>query len=97
MKMPWKQEKKMDNPIDKYNKWMTFKQRVTQYVYNYEPKNNQNLPTIRDVAKKFRMKQANVLYLIEDIDELEYNVGFAVGSGHYEYPMIGDYTVEYYE
>jgi hypothetical protein len=53
------------------------------------------LPTIRVVATRFGIAQKDVITICEDTNDLDYSVGIRVHSGHYVFPNIGDYLVEY--
>ena len=67
--------------------------RATLYV---KQQNKQfQLPTVRQLAKRYRMSQGKILTLIEDADDLDYNVAIATGSAMVDYDNIGDYTVEF--
>jgi len=53
------------------------------------------LLTVRYIARKFRLKQSDVIDMAEDSLILNYNVGIRTHSGIGEYDNIGDYTLEY--
>lgn len=53
-------------------------------------------PKVRDLAKRFRIRQAEVLSMIEDSPELDLLVAFRSGGGVGELEDKGDYRVEYY-
>lgn len=59
------------------------------------------LPTVAEAAKRFRVRQQDVLDAVEGVDPRDvggdyfgYNVGIQCGSGYGEYDRIGEYTLE---
>ena len=64
-----------------------------QYDANYK------YPTVRQVARKYRITQQAVLDLCEDWHGEGYMkpaVGIRIGSGAAEFDTIGDYLIEAY-
>ena len=71
--------------------------RVRTYVMKRMEENPFELPTVRQVARRFKMRQEEVLTLIEDTEGLGVNIGVRVsGGGCWVEEKIGDYTVEAY-
>lgn len=70
--------------------------RLGRRVHKYVLKNQRDgrLPTVRELAKTFHLSMADMITLIEDNDDLSYNVGVRVGGGYWIEHKIGDYTVE---
>lgn len=67
--------------------------RVTTYVKQQNKRFE--LPTVRQLAKRYKMSQDKMLTLIEDADYLDYNVAIASGSRMADYDSVSDYTVEF--
>jgi len=71
---------------------MSAKDRILKIVHQHQK--TPDLVSIRDLAKKLKMKQRDVLEAAQDL-ELNVNVGFGVvGGGTYKHERIGDYTLE---
>ena len=71
--------------------------RVRTYVIKRVEENPFELPTVRQVARRFKMRQEEVLTLIEDTEGLGINIGCQIpGVGYWVEEKIGDYTVEAY-
>lgn len=83
------------------NAYIDLCDRVTAYVRQWQAQRQtcarplaNDLPTVRQLARQFGMRQRDVLTLVEDTDAL-YNIGVQVsGCGAFVYGRIGDYTVE---
>lgn len=81
---------------------------MTRRINNYEKhqkliakvldavKNSDSGITVRELARRFHVKQFEILLVCDDCDELEPAVGIKVGSGYFEFESVGDYIVEYY-
>lgn len=70
---------------------------LVRYVARFQRDVPHDYMTFRQVAKRFKITHANIEVLIEDEDQLEYNIGIMIPQhGHYVYENMGDYTVEYY-
>ena len=68
------------------------KEKVVTYVTERQ---DTEMPTIRQLALQFKVKQTVMLQLVEDTEDLIYNIGIQIMSvGTYEYRSIGDYAVE---
>ena len=68
------------------------RERVITYVTKRQ---DTEMPTIRQLALQFKVKQTVMLQLVEDTEDLIYNIGIQIMSvGTYEYRSIGDYAVE---
>ena len=77
------------NEIIKYE---DLQERVITYVTKRQ---DTEMPTIRQLALQFKVKQTVMLQLVEDTEDLIYNIGIQIMSvGTYEYRSIGDYAVE---
>ena len=64
------------------------------YKYVEEQNSKGEYPTVRELARKYKLKNDEIITLVEDNDDLGYNIGIRVGSGHYVEKYKGDYTVE---
>ena len=69
--------------------------RVRTYVMKRMEEDPFELPTVRQVARRFKMRQEEVLDLVEDVEGLGVNIGVWV-NGCWVEKKIGDYTVEAY-
>ena len=77
------------NEIIKYE---DLQERVITYVTKRQ---DTEMPTICQLALQFKVKQTVMLQLVEDTEDLIYNIGIQIMSvGTYEYRSIGDYAVE---
>ena len=72
--------------------------RLTAYVAGQmePPRHWLEWPKVRDLARRYRIRQADVLAMIEDSEELDLLVAFRSGGGVGELDDKGDYRVEYY-
>lgn len=52
-----------------------------------------DLLTVREAARKFRVRQSKILEIAEDLDYCV-NVGLRVGNGIWKHENIGDYELE---
>jgi hypothetical protein len=79
-------------------RYEAMKQRVVDMVRQWQRQHPEiDTPTVRQLARKFRITQEALLTLVEDTEELDYNIGIMIrgaGVGYYVYDNIGDYTVE---
>lgn len=51
--------------------------------------------SVRELARKFRMPQKDMLDRLEDLEHISVNCGERTHGGIYEYPRIGDYQPEW--
>lgn len=56
-----------------------------------------NFVKVRDLARRFRVKQQIILDWVEDSERLDLIVGGATYSGWFEHDHVGDYEVELYQ
>lgn len=59
-------------------------------------KNWTQWPKIKDLSKKFRCRQQEVIDFAEDIDDMDLIVGFRTEIGHGEFDSIGECRLEFY-
>jgi len=52
-------------------------------------------PTVRELARRYRVRQQAVVDELESHDLLCMNVGVGIGSGVWEHESIGDYNFEW--
>ena len=52
-------------------------------------------PTVRQLARRYRVKQQDVVDALEYHDLVCMNVGLGIGNGVHEYESIGDYNFEW--
>ena len=77
--------------------YLRLKGRVFAYVKRRWEEDPFSLPTVRQIGKRFKMRQEEVLTLIEDTEGLGVNIGMQVSGGEcWVEEKIGDYTVEAY-
>jgi hypothetical protein len=86
-------EIEVSSGIAKLKKYIKFQHKIFQEVV-WNLFTSDYLLTIRELARKFRIRQSDVLDMIEDSPDLGYNVGVRINNGIAEYKNIGDYTVD---
>ena len=71
-------------------------ERVEDYVRESLVEPCYKMPTIREIARKFRITQVEVLDTIESSHRFIVNVGCQAGTGGgiWEHESIGDYEIE---
>lgn len=52
-------------------------------------------PTVRELARRYRVNQQKIVNELEDHESVCMNVGLRVGNGVYEHECIGDYNFEW--
>lgn len=52
-------------------------------------------PTVREMARRYRVKQRDIVEMLECHDSVCMNVGIGIGGGVYEHESIGDYNFEW--
>ncbi|MBW2561412.1 MAG: hypothetical protein JRE40_11235 [Deltaproteobacteria bacterium] len=52
-------------------------------------------PTVRDLARRYRVSQQAIVDELEHHDLLCMNVGIGIGNGVHEHESIGDYNFEW--
>lgn len=53
------------------------------------------LPTVRDLARRFKRKQAAIMQAVEDSDNLDLIVGFGTNGAAGKFEREGDFRVEW--
>lgn len=88
----------LDDKVNDIQDYIKFKKKLEQYVMEQtinHYKEYSELPTIRDLSRRYILSQKTILQMVEDSDCLDFNIGIRVGSGIGEFRRIGDYTVEW--
>lgn len=73
-------------------------EKITEFVRTFPPEQGRTmwgLPTIRMIAKRFGIRQKQIITICEDTEDIEYNIGIRTHSGYGVFSTIGDYLVEY--
>ncbi len=52
-------------------------------------------PTVRELARRYRVRQQDVVDALECHDSVCMNVGIGIGNGVWEHESIGDYNFEW--
>ncbi len=52
-------------------------------------------PTVKELARRYRVRQCDVVDALEDCESVCMNVGVEIGNGVWEYESIGDYNFEW--
>ena len=66
------------------------------YIARFQRDVPYELRTFRQTAKRFRLTHKNLEALIEDEEQLSYNIGIMIqGLGTSVHELVGDYTIEY--
>lgn len=52
-------------------------------------------PTVRELARRYRVRQRDVVDALEDHGDVCMNIGISIGDGVYEHESIGDYNFEW--
>lgn len=69
-------------------------QRIARYIEGYFYRSGRTeFPTIRRIAKSLRMRQVNVLDIVDGTDGFMVNVAIGAGGGYASLPTA-DWTVE---
>lgn len=53
------------------------------------------MPSVREIALRYRMRQQDVVEMLECNDSVRMNVGFRAARGVHEHESIGDYRFEW--
>ena len=85
----------MREGLAKLRTYISYQCKIENLVHHNSLDPDSSLLTVRYVARKFRLKQSDVIDMAEDSLILNYNVGIRTHSGIGEYNNIGDYTLEY--
>lgn len=56
---------------------------------------NESAPTVRELARRYRVPQQEVINELEDNESVCMNVGLQIGNGIHEHECIGDYNFEW--
>jgi len=85
----------MDKEISQY---MKIRNRLAKYVQEQcaEADGWMEWPSVRDLAKRYRLGQDIIIGMIEEIDEIDLIVGFRNDSGYGSFDIKGDYRAEWY-
>lgn len=80
-------------PIEEYLK---LRKDLVRYVARFQRDVPHEYRTFRQTAKRFKITHENIEHLIEDEEQLAYNIGIMIsGYGYAVHENIGDYTIEY--
>ena len=52
-------------------------------------------PTVRELARRYRVRQQDILDMLEEHENVCVNVGIGIGNGVHEHKSIGDYSFEW--
>jgi len=52
-------------------------------------------PTVREMARRYRVRQQDIVDMLECHDSVCMNVAVGIGDGFYEHESIGDYNFEW--
>ena len=69
--------------------------RLYEYVRQRTLNSEENLPTFRELARRYRITHHLVEQIIDDTDSLAYNIGIGGHAGFFAYKHKGDYTAEW--
>lgn len=84
-----------------FNTYLEYSQKIVEYVKGFynEDGSYDHLPSLRQIARKFRIRIREVMDLVESTDTLMLAVGVQIGGGggHFVYDTVADYEVEFVE
>jgi len=75
-------------------------QRLEAYVRGFQEKaelegRGTELPTFREVARRFKLRYAEIESMIHDSEVLDHIVGFKTAGGWAEFSRLGENKIEY--
>lgn len=76
--------------------YLKLRKDLVRYVARFQRDVPHEYRTFRQTAKRFRITHKNIEHLVEDEEQLAYNIGIMIFSyGYAVHDNIGDYTIEY--
>lgn len=76
--------------------YLKLRKTLVLYIARFQRDIPYELRTFRQAAKRFKLTHQNLEQLIEDEEQLSYNIGIMIPQyGYGVHELVGDYTIEY--
>lgn len=78
--------------------YMKIRDRLEEYIKETQVEGvySNMLPTIRDLARRYKVRQDDIIDMVEDCETLDLIVGHQIpGTGYSTFDTNGDFKVEY--
>lgn len=79
-----------------FDQHIKIQDRLVEYAKGYSDKPWQDWPTVAELARRYKVKQSDIVDIAEGHDNLDLIVGMRTGSGHGAFATIGEYRVEWF-